>query len=191
MNGVNPAMVILGIDPGYAITGYGLIRLERGKLSCLAHGVISTRAGTPFPERLLEIAGGLDELIRIWKPQTMAVEELFFSRNTTTAIGTAQARGVAVVSGARAGLPVYEYTPMQVKMAVVGYGNAVKPQVQQMVRLLLSLDRTPKPDDAADALAVAICHAHSGERSAALATGGYQGCTPSSAVRSSRSGRMA
>ncbi len=167
-------MVILGVDPGYAITGYGVVEYNENRLRVLEYGVISTHAGQPFPERLLEIASKLDQLIVTLKPQTMAVEELFFSRNTTTAIGTAQARGVAILCGARSGLPVYEYTPMQVKLAVAGYGKADKAQVQQMVRVLLGLEKIPRPDDAADALAVAICHAHSGNRRAALARGGYQ-----------------
>ncbi|MBP1757419.1 MAG: ruvC [Firmicutes bacterium] len=167
-------MVILGVDPGYAITGYGVVSYQNNRLRVIDYGVISTRAGSPFPERLLHIAEQLDQLILTHKPETMAVEELFFSRNTTTAIGTAQARGVAVLSGARSGIPVYEYTPMQVKLAVAGYGKAQKDQVQQMVRVLLALDQIPRPDDAADALAVAICHAHSGNRTAALARGGYQ-----------------
>ena len=167
-------VVILGIDPGYAITGYGVVSYQQNRLRVLDYGVISTPAQAPFPLRLLQIADRLDALIRTHKPQTMAVEELFFSRNTTTAIGTAQARGVAVLSGARSGIPVYEYTPMQVKLAVTGYGKAEKQQIQQMVRILLALDQVPRPDDAADALAVAICHAHSGNRSSALARGGYQ-----------------
>ncbi len=167
-------MIILGIDPGYAITGYGVVSYLNNRLKVIDYGVISTSAGTPFPERLLRIAESLEGLIAQHNPATIAVEELFFSRNTTTAIGTAQARGVAVLSGARSGIPVYEYTPMQVKLAVAGYGKAQKLQVQQMVRVLLALEKVPKPDDAADALAVAICHAHSGNRSAALARGGYQ-----------------
>jgi crossover junction endodeoxyribonuclease RuvC len=167
-------MVILGVDPGYAITGYGVVSYQNNRLRVIDYGVISTSAGSPFPERLLHIAEQLDQLILTHKPETMAVEELFFSRNTTTAIGTAQARGVAVLSGARSGIPVYEYTPMQVKLAVAGYGKAQKDQVQQMVRVLLALEQIPRPDDAADALAVAICHAHSGNRTAALARGGYQ-----------------
>ena len=167
-------MIILGIDPGYAITGYGVVSYTNNRLRVIDYGVISTSAGSPFPDRLLKIADQLDQLIQTHKPETMAVEELFFSRNTTTAIGTAQARGVAVLSGARSGIPVYEYTPMQVKLAVAGYGKAEKLQVQQMVRILLALDQVPRPDDAADALAVAICHAHSGNRSTALARGGYQ-----------------
>jgi crossover junction endodeoxyribonuclease RuvC len=168
-------MIILGIDPGYAITGYGVIDYRQNRLKVLDYGVVSTAAGVPFPSRLLRIAEAIDDLIRTWQPQSMAVEELFFSRNTTTAIGTAQARGVAVLSGARAAMPVYEYTPMQVKMAVTGYGKAQKPQVQEMVRILLALGAIPRPDDAADALAVAICHAHSGNSSSALARGGFQG----------------
>lgn len=167
-------MVILGVDPGYAITGYGVVSYQNNRLKVLDYGVIATAAKSPFPERLLKISQELEVLIARHQPETMAVEELFFSRNTTTAIGTAQARGVAVLSGARSGIPVYEYTPMQVKLAVAGYGKAQKLQVQQMVRVLLALESVPKPDDAADALAVAICHAHSGNRSAALARGGYQ-----------------
>lgn len=167
-------MIILGIDPGYAITGYGLVDYEASHFRCLDYGVISTRPKMAFALRLLRIADELDHLISRYKPDAVAVEELFFSRNTTTAIGTAQARGVAVLSGARANLPVYEYTPAQVKVAVVGYGKADKQQVQHMVRILLNLKEKPRPDDAADALAVAICHAHSGNRSSALAIGGYQ-----------------
>ncbi len=167
-------MIVLGIDPGYAITGYGLVDYQANRFKCLAYGTIATKAGLAFELRLMRIADDLDELIRAWHPQAMAVEELFFSRNTTTAIGTAQARGVAVLSGARSSLPVFEYTPMQVKQAVVGYGKAQKQQVQQMVKILLNLQTLPKPDDAADALAVAICHAHSGNRPSALARGGYQ-----------------
>jgi crossover junction endodeoxyribonuclease RuvC len=167
-------MVILGIDPGYAITGYGVLDYHANRFTCLEYGVISTKPALPFEKRLLKIADDLTELIEKWHPSAMAVEELFFSRNTTTAIGAAQGRGVAVLSGARAGLPVYEYTPVQVKLAVSGYGRADKHQVQQMVRVLLGLPRVPKPDDAADALAVAICHAHSGNRAEALARGGYQ-----------------
>lgn len=171
-------MLVLGIDPGYAITGYGLVERQGAKLRVLDFGVVSTPAHTDFPLRLLAISEMLEQLIALHKPDAVAIEELFFSRNTTTAIGTAQARGVAVLAGARAGLPVYEYTPMQVKVAVTGYGRADKQQVQQMVRVLLGLKEIPKPDDAADALAIAICHAHSGPRKNAEAVGGYQSCTP-------------
>lgn len=167
-------MIILGIDPGYAITGFGVIRFVDKRLTALDYGVIKTEAHTPFPERLLAIDQALSELASRYQPDCFVVEELFFSRNTTTAIGTAQARGVAVVAAARAFLPVYEYTPMQVKLAVTGYGRADKKQMQEMVRVLLRLKEMPKPDDAADALAVAICHAHSGNRESNLAVGGYQ-----------------
>lgn len=167
-------MIILGIDPGYAITGFGVIQYEGKRLRVLDYGVIKTASDMPFPDRLLAIDQALGELSGRHHPDCFAIEELFFSRNTTTAIGTAQARGVAVVSAARAGVPVFEYTPMQVKLAVTGYGRAEKRQVQDMVRVLLKLKILPKPDDAADALAVAICHAHSGNRESAKAVGGYQ-----------------
>jgi crossover junction endodeoxyribonuclease RuvC len=171
-------MIVLGIDPGYAITGYGLIDYQAGRLRIVEYGVVSTPAKMDFPSRLLSIAEALEKLIITYQPDSVAIEELFFSRNTTTAIGTAQARGVAVLAGAKAGLPVFEYTPMQVKVAVTGYGRSDKSQIQQMVRVLLNLREIPKPDDAADALAVAICHAHSGPRLEAEARGGYQKCTP-------------
>ena len=167
-------MIVLGIDPGYAITGFGLVEYQAGRIRLLDFGVVSTPSGMAFPSRLLSISEALDDLIARHKPDSVAVEELFFSRNTTTAIGTAQARGVAVLAGAKAGLPVFEYTPMQVKVAVTGYGKADKAQVQQMVRVLLNLREIPKPDDAADALAVAICHAHCGPRIETMARGGYQ-----------------
>ncbi|NLB51015.1 MAG: crossover junction endodeoxyribonuclease RuvC [Clostridiaceae bacterium] len=167
-------MIILGIDPGYAITGFGVIRYENKRLQVLDYGIIKTDATTPFPERLLAIDQALAELNSRHRADCFVVEELFFSRNTTTAIGTAQARGVAVVAAARSGVPVYEYTPMQVKLAVTGYGKAEKKQIQEMVRVLLNLKKIPRPDDAADALAVAICHAHSGDRNSRLAVGGYQ-----------------
>ena len=167
-------MIILGIDPGYAITGYALIDYTDQKFKVLDYGLVTTKANSYFPERLLLIERSLETLINKYKPDVMAIEELFFSRNTTTAIGTAQARGVAVVTGARYKLPVFEYTPKQVKLAVTGYGNSEKIQVQEMVKVLLKLNKIPEPDDVADALAVALCHAHSGNRNAALAVGGYQ-----------------
>lgn len=167
-------MIILGIDPGYAITGYGIIVKDKGNLKAIDYGVITTPAKAYFPLRLRDIHESLSHLINEFRPDCVAVEELFFSRNTTTAIGTAQARGVAVLAAAQAGKPVYEYTPLQVKVAVTGYGRAEKMQIQEMVRMLLKLKQQPKPDDAADALAVAICHAHSGNRLDSLAVGGYQ-----------------
>lgn len=166
-------MVIMGIDPGYAITGYGILDYRAGRFQTLDYGTIETQPDTPFPKRLLAIDEGLSYLINKFHPEAIAVEELFFSRNKTTAIGTAQARGVAVVTGARAAIPVFEYTPVQVKLAVTGYGRAEKNQVQEMVRCLLSLRQLPKPDDAADALAVGICHAHSGGRKEDLAVGNH------------------
>ncbi|MHB1484812.1 MAG: crossover junction endodeoxyribonuclease RuvC [Saccharofermentanales bacterium] len=167
-------MTIMGIDPGYAITGYGIIEYKNNKFKILNYGVISTKSTMQFEKRLLAISDGLDSLFNEYKPDSMAIEELFFSRNTTTAIGTAQARGVAILCGAKAGLDIYEYTPLQVKMAVSGYGKADKNQVQQMVRVLLNCKDIIKPDDAADALAIAICHAHTGLNQSYLAKGGYQ-----------------
>ena len=167
-------MIILGIDPGYAITGYGVISYERNHFKLLDYGVISTKAHTPFELRLLQISTEMDSLIARFSPEIMAIEELFFSRNTTTAIGTAQARGVLILSAAKKNIPVYEYTPMQVKLAVTGYGRADKHQVGDMVKLLLNLDKPPKIDDAADALAIAICQAHTGRIGSNKAVSGYQ-----------------
>lgn len=155
-------MVIVGIDPGYAITGYGVVEHKGNRFRVIDYGVIGTRAGLPMDRRLLQIAEELEAILTEVHADVVAVEELFFSRNVTTAIAAAQGRGVAVVTAARAGLPVFEYTPMQVKQAVSGYGKADKRQVQEMVRILLGLESIPRPDDAADALAVAICHAHAG-----------------------------
>ncbi|NLZ71092.1 MAG: crossover junction endodeoxyribonuclease RuvC [Clostridiaceae bacterium] len=167
-------MIILGIDPGYAITGYAFIDYQDDRYKILDYGFIKTQAKSYFPERLLVIEQSLSQLIEHYKPEAMAIEELFFSRNTTTAIGTAQARGVIVVTGAKYKIPVFEYTPKQVKLAVTGYGLAEKQQVQEMVKMILKLKTIPKPDDVADAIAVAICHAHYGNRPETLAVGGYQ-----------------
>lgn len=167
-------MRIMGIDPGYAITGYCILDYESGCFAVKDYGLVSTSSKSRFPDRLLTIDRSLSEIIARYKPQVMAIEELFFARNTTTAIGTAQARGVAIVAAARRGLTVFEYTPMQVKLAVTGYGKAEKSQVQEMVRRILHLKEIPKPDDVADAVAIAICHAHSGNRKEALAVSGYQ-----------------
>lgn len=151
----------LGIDPGTAIMGYGVVEQRGSSLRPLAHGVLLTEAGAPLPGRLHTLHRQLQALIAEYRPDVMAVEELFFSRNTTTALAVGHARGVALLAAAEAEIPVAEYTPLQVKDAVVGYGRATKDQVQQMIRTLLGLEAIPKPDDAADALAVAICHLHS------------------------------
>ena len=167
-------MIILGIDPGYAITGYGVIDYVGNRFKTIDYGIVSTKAGTPFELRLLQISQSIDALIERYQPEIMAIEELFFSRNTTTAIGTAQARGVLILSAAKKNMPVFEYTPMQVKLAVTGYGRADKGQVGQMVKTLLNLDKAPKIDDASDALAIAICQAHTGLLGQNKAVGGYQ-----------------
>jgi crossover junction endodeoxyribonuclease RuvC len=154
-------MRVLGIDPGTAITGYGVVEEVQGELKPLAFGVIRTPAGQPLPVRLQAIYRAVRELATEWKSDAAAVEELFFSSNVRTAMTVGQARGVALLALADTGLTVAEYTPLTVKQAVTGYGNADKAQMQEMVRLLLGLADVPRPDDAADALAVAICHLHS------------------------------
>jgi crossover junction endodeoxyribonuclease RuvC len=154
-------MLILGVDPGTAITGYGLVGGEGDELTLEGYGVITTSSDSPLPQRLQILYQELRGLIARYRPTAVAIEELFFSRNVRTALAVGQARGIALLAAAEAGLPVHEYTPLQVKQAVVGYGRATKDQVQQMVRMLLGLDFVPQPDDAADAIAVAICHLHS------------------------------
>lgn len=160
-------MRILGIDPGYAIVGVGVIEYNGQRFKTLEYGAITTPAGQPFPERLQMIYEQMQQILMIYKPEAMAVEKLYFNTNTTTAIDVAQARGVILVSAQQASVPVFEYTPLQVKQAVVGYGRAEKQQVIEMTKKILSLTRTPKPDDVADALAIAICHAHSAPSKAA------------------------
>lgn len=154
-------MRVLGVDPGTAITGYGVVEQVKGDLKPLAFGVIRTPADQPLPNRLQSIYRAVSTLAQQWEPEAAAVEELFFSKNVRTAMSVGQARGVALLALADAGLDVAEYTPLTIKQAVTGYGNADKAQVQEMVRLLLELAEVPRPDDAADALAVAICHLHS------------------------------
>ena len=154
-------MRILGIDPGVAIVGFGLIESERGSVRMLQYGAVTTPAGLPLATRLVQIENDMTELIRQLKPDEIAIEELFFSKNITTGIAVAHGRGVILCTAERLGVPIYEYTPMQVKQAVVGYGLAEKRQVMDMTRRLLHLKTVPKPDDAADALAIAICHARS------------------------------
>lgn len=151
-------MRIIGIDPGTGILGFGVVDVVKGKARMVTAGVITTPAHTPIDERLEEIFDGLTDIIAETKPEVMAIEQLFFARNVTTAISVAQARGVAMLTGRRARLPIAEYTPMQIKQTLTGYGKADKKQVQEMVRLHLGLKDVPKPDDCADALAAAITH---------------------------------
>jgi crossover junction endodeoxyribonuclease RuvC len=153
--------LVLGIDPGTAITGYGLVREDDKGLALVDCGTITTPSGQPLAARLQAIYQGLIGVIREHQPEMAAVEELFFSRNVRTALSVGHARGVVLLALADAGLPIYEYKPLQVKQAIAGYGSADKQQVQEMVRMLLSLDHVPQPDDAADAVAVAVCHIHS------------------------------
>ncbi len=153
-------MRILGIDPGLATIGFGILDENKGKLLHLRHGVITSPAGMPLPERLLGIGEDLLALIKAFSPHVVAVEELFFCKNVTTGLTVAHGRGVILMSAAQQNLPVFEYKPMQIKQAVVGYGGAEKKQVMEMTKQLLRLEAVPRPDDAADALAVAICHAH-------------------------------
>jgi crossover junction endodeoxyribonuclease RuvC len=162
-------VLILGVDPGTAITGYGLVRETDDRLDLIDAGVITTQAAQPLPERLRVIYRGLMAVIRRHEPDEAAIEELFFSRNVRTALAVGHARGVALLAMADAGLPIYEYKPLEVKQAVAGYGGADKQQVQEMVRMLLNLERAPQPDDAADAVAVAVCHIHSARMAALLA----------------------
>ncbi len=165
-------MVVLGIDPGTATTGYGLVNeTATGGLQAIAYGVIITPPDLPMPERLILLYRRLKEILLLHHPETGAVEKLFFQRNVTTALAVGQARGVALLVLAELGLEVSEYTPMEVKQAICGYGGADKPQVQQMVRALLELPEIPRPDDAADALAIAICHLNSSRYQRAILNG--------------------
>ena len=154
-------MRILGIDPGFAIVGYGVVDYIGNKFKAYDYGAVTTEAKEDMFIRFKKIYDGVCEIIEREKPDAMAIEELFFNSNQKTAINVAQARGIIVLAAMNLNIPVFEYTPLQVKQAVVGYGRADKGQVQQMVKSLLNLEKVPKPDDTADALAIAICHAHS------------------------------
>lgn len=154
-------MRILGIDPGVATIGFGVIECDRGRQQLIEYGVITTPAGLPLSTRLHQISRDMAELLSVFKPDEAAIEELFFSKNITTGIAVAHGRGVILLEIERAGVPVFEYTPMQVKQAVAGYGAADKKQVMLMTQRLLKMHVIPRPDDAADALAVAICHGRS------------------------------
>lgn len=151
-------MKILGIDPGYAIVGYGVIQSENGKYRPLQYGAVTTKAGMDFGQRLLGIYDGISAVIETTKPDSVAIEKLFFQNNQKTAIGVAEARGVILLACIKAGVHIFEYTPLQIKVAITGYGRAQKPQIMAVTKALLGLAEMPKPDDVADALALAICH---------------------------------
>lgn len=155
-------MRVLGFDPGTATTGYGVVEGKGNRLTHIAHGIISTPAGEHFATRLNMIFDQATELIRTHEPDGIAIEELFFTKNVTTGIAVAQARGVVALAAAQSGLPIGEFSPREMKSAVAGYGKADKKQVQEMVKILLNLDKVPRPDDAADALGIAICQIHAG-----------------------------
>ena len=154
-------MIVLGIDPGYAIVGCGVVEYKSNHFKVLEYGAITTEAHTPFNERIEKIFDEAYALIQKYRPDAMAIEKLFFNTNQKTAIDVAQARGALVLAAQKCRVPIFEYTPLQVKQSVVGYGRAEKKQVQEMTRVMLNLEKIPKPDDAADALAMAICHCHS------------------------------
>ena len=155
-------MVILGIDPGLAIVGYGIIEYKNSSFTTIAYGSIQTPAHTPVENRIYTIYSDINRIIEMYRPTDMAVEELFFNTNQKTVITVAEARGVILLCAKQKGINIYEYTPLQVKQAVVGYGRAEKKQIIEMTKMILGLKETPKPDDTADALAIAVCHAHTG-----------------------------
>lgn len=154
-------MRIIGIDPGYAIMGYGILDYNGNKFKTVTYGSIETDAGVPMPERLNILYTQLDSIIREYQPEEASIEELFFNNNAKTAIMVGEARGIALLACERNGVKISEYTPLQIKQSLVGFGRAEKKQVQQMVKMILNLKEVPKPDDTADAVAAAICHAHS------------------------------
>ena len=153
-------MRVLGIDPGYAIVGWGVVDYQGNRFSPVGFGAVTTAAGVDFEKRLEQVYQGVKEVFETYRPEALSIEKLFYQHNQTTVIGVAEARGVILLAAAQAGVPIFEYTPMQVKQSVSGYGMAVKKQVQEMTRILLHLSTVPKPDDTADALAMAITHCH-------------------------------
>ena len=155
-------MIVLGIDPGYALMGWGVVEAEGSRMKLINYGCIETKAGVPMQNRLRTLQLGVRDLLNIYRPDDVAFEELFFARNVTTALMVGAARGAAIIAAAEYTNNLYEYTPMQIKQAITGYGKADKKQIQQMVKLLLKLDEIPKPDDAADAIACAITHCQAG-----------------------------
>ena len=154
-------MRVLGIDPGFAITGYSIIDYIGNKFKLIDSGAVLTKSGVSFTQRLTKIYDDLNLIIDEYKPEAIAVEELFFNQNTKTAINVAQARGIILIVGCKRGIPTFEYTPLQVKQAVTGYGRADKMQVQKMVQSILKIEKIPKLDDITDSMAIGICHAHS------------------------------
>ena len=155
-------MIVLGIDPGYALMGWGVVEAEGSRMKLINYGCIETKAGVPMQNRLRTLQLGVRDLLTIYRPDDVAFEELFFARNVTTALMVGAARGAAIIAAAEYTNNLYEYTPMQIKQAITGYGKADKKQIQQMVKLLLKLDDIPRPDDAADAIACAITHCQAG-----------------------------
>lgn len=153
-------MIILGIDPGYAIVGWGVIEYTSNRFTVIDYGAVTTEAGTPFNDRLKAVYDGIDSIMKRYSPEALSIEKLFYNTNAKTVIDVAQARGVINLAAVQNNIPIFEYTPLQVKQSVVGYGRAEKKQVQEMTRVILKLAKIPKPDDTADALAMAICHAH-------------------------------
>ncbi len=154
-------MIILGIDPGLAISGYGIINYSGNKFEVIDYGAVITESTEEFPKRLKKLFDCYMNIFEVYKPEAVAIEELFYNKNTKTAIAIAEARGIHLLAAENKNIPLYEYTPLQVKQGIVGYGRAEKKQIQEMVRVILKLDAVPKPDDVADGLALAICHAHS------------------------------
>lgn len=161
-------MRILGIDPGFAITGYSIIDYVGNKFTLISSGAVLTKAGESFPLRLLKLNDDLEQIISEYKPDALSVEELFFNNNAKTAINVAQARGIVLLAGVKNNIATFEYTPLQIKQAVTGYGRADKIQVQRMVKSILGVDKLPKLDDTTDSMAAAICHAHSAKFSVKL-----------------------
>ena len=151
---------VLGIDPGYAIVGWGVLDYQGNRFQPAGFGAVTTKAGVPLERRLAQVYDGVAEVLDQYRPEALSIEKLFYQHNQTTVIGVAEARGVILLAAAQRGVPIFEYTPMQVKQSVSGYGMANKKQVQEMTRILLHLDKVPKPDDTADALAMAITHCH-------------------------------
>lgn len=165
-------MRVLGIDPGYAIVGWGVVEYISNRFAPIGYGAVITEKDTPFEQRLVEIYESVFDICKRYQPEALSIEKLYYQHNQTTVIGVAEARGVILLAAAQCGVPIYEYTPMQVKQAVVGYGKAEKHQVMDMTRRLLRLDRMPRPDDAADAIAIALCHARSSTSQLARLMGG-------------------